>query len=44
MRTGKTDQIEWMSRLIRVFDGCIPLKESTAMTDQIVDGQVNQSS
>ena len=44
MRTAKIDQTGWMPMLIRVFAGRIPLKESTAMTDQIVDRQANQSS
>ena len=44
MRTAKTDQTGWMPRLIRVFAGRIPFKESTAMTDQTVGAQANQSS
>ena len=39
MRTANTDQTGWMSRLIRVFAGRIPFKESTPMTDQTVDAQ-----
>ena len=44
MQTAKTVQTGWTPRLIRVFAGRIPFKESAAMTDQTVDAQANQSS